>query len=344
MYTEDFIKDFTELGRILDSYLNDGIEIDCIDEAIRLSNENNPLFTRSMQISALKALTSSFLKETELRKWIDGYSGKISEKEFEVMVVMAGNIPMVGFHDLLTILATGRIAVVKLSRGDKFLIPMLCRILNSINIYWKDRVCFREIPDDSPKMVIATGGDETAALFRSEYPDIPTLIRGAKSSVALLRGDEDESFTEHLAKDMFLYYGMGCRSVSTLLIPENYDLKKLTENLSAFSHLAEGEYYNDAYRYQKAISSVSGDWFLDGGFFIFKKNCTLPPPLGVVGIVVYKDENEVVNFIATNINSLQCIVNIDYQNRRQPFGTTQFPALSDYADGVNSLEFILKNS
>ncbi len=344
MYTELFIKDFSELGRILDSYLIDGIEIVCIGEAIKLSYENNPLFTKSMQLSALNSIISSFLNETALRKWIAGYSDLISEKDFEVMIVMAGNIPVVGFHDLLTVLASGRKAVVKLSKGDRFLIPALCEVLNSINGYWKDRVCFREIPDESAKMLIATGGDETAAYFRSKYPDIPSLIRGARSSVALLRGDEDESFTEKLAKDMFLYYGMGCRSVSTLLKPESFDLKKLTDDLSAFSYMAEGEYYRDAYRYQKAISSVSGDWFIDGGFFIFRKNCTLPPPLGVVGIIEYKDEMEVENFIATNVQSLQCIVNINFQNRVQPFGTTQFPSLSDYADGVNSLEFILKNS
>jgi len=344
MYSEVFIKDLSELGRVLDSFLKGELEITHLDEAVKQSFESNPLFERSMQISALKAVSSLFLKESALRGWIKEYSYFVSEKEFEVMIIMAGNIPLVGFHDLLSVLASGRIAAIKLSAKDRFLIPAICRILYNINSYWEKRISFRDTPDESPKMVIATGGDETAAYFRSRYPGIPSLIRGAKCSVALLRGDEDDRFTEELAKDVFLYYGMGCRSVSTILIPEKYDLKKLTEKFAGYSYIAEGEYFHDAYRYQKALSSVSEEWFIDGGFFILKKNCTLPPPLGVVGIIEYKDEKEIENFIATNIKSLQCIVNFNYENHFIPFGSTQFPSLSDYADGVNTLEFILKNS
>jgi len=344
MYTEVFIKDFTQLGRIIGSYLNDGIKIDCIDEAVKLSCENNPLFTRYMQVSSLKAIVSSFLDEKALRGWTSEYSEIIFEKEFEVMIVMAGNIPMVGFHDLLTVLASGRIATVKLSGGDRYLIPAICDTLYGINSYWRERIKFREDLADSPKMVIATGGDETAAYFRSRYSTIPSVIRGAKYSVALLKGDENDELIEKLAIDIFLYFGMGCRSVSTLLVPENYDLKILIEKMSAFSYITNSDHYRDAYRYQKAISSVSGEWFLDGGFFIFKKNCSSPPPLGVVGIIEYSNEKEVEDYIATNTQSLQCTVNIKYGNLFQRFGTTQFPTLSDYADGVNTLEFILKNS
>ena len=344
MYTEVFIKDFSELGRVLDSYLNDRKQISCIEEALKHSFESNPFFTRSMQISALKAISTSFLEDRALRGWIDRYRVEISEQDIEILIVMAGNIPLVGFHDLLTVLASGRIAVVKLSSKDNFLIPALCEILYNINSYWKNRIRFRKDADNTPKLVIATGSDETAEFFKARYPGIPSVIRGAKSSVAVLKGDEDGILLDKLANDIFLYFGLGCRSVSTILTPESYDLKKLAGYLSRFYTLTQCEIYRDAYRYQKAISLVSGEWFLDGGFFIFKKNCTLPPPPGVVGIVEYNDENEVGNFIATNIKSLQCIVNFNYQNRFQPIGTTQLPALSDYADGVNTLEFILKNS
>ena len=344
MYTEVFIKDLSELGRKIASYSKGELKIDLLDKAIRHSYRDNTLFTKGMQLVALTSVASRFLDESALSVWLGEYSTEIYEKEFEVMIVMAGNIPAVGFHDLLTVLASGRIAVVKLSGSDKYLIPALCEILFEINDYWRGRIHFRERPDDFPAMLIATGGDESAAYFRGRYPGVPSLIRGAKCSVAVLKGDEDELMLDSLAQDLFLYFGLGCRNVSTLLIPYNYDIVALASHLSKFSNLVKSDYYHDAYRYQKAISTVSGEWFMDVGFFIFRQNSTLPPPMSVVGIVKYKDEKEIESFLVTNRSSLQCVVNFCFGGRYLACGSTQFPTLTDYADEVNSLEFILKNS
>jgi len=344
MYRQVFVKDFSRLGRNLQSFLNGESHHLLISPAIEDAYKKNPLFTKQMQILSLEAITRNFLSEDSLLEWTEPYAGLIEERDFNVSIVMAGNLPLVGFHDLLTVMASGRKAVIKMSSKDNTLLPAIVEVLFSQNNYWRSRIAFTESLPDMVEMIIATGGDRSSGYFKNLYASVPGIIRGSKSSIAVITGRESEDDLERLGKDIFHYFGMGCRSVSTLLLGVDYNLRKLTAALSGFEPLVRSEVYRAAYRYQKAVSAVSGEWFEDGGFFIYKRDTTTPPPLGVVGIYLYSDEKSIENYILNNSHTIQCVVNYNYNKSYVEFGQAQYPGLNDYADGINSLEFILKNS
>jgi len=350
MYRDVFIKEFSCLGREILSYVDNAIGCigsneELLSNAILNSFKNNDLFTPYMQRNALKTIALDFLAESQLSEWTYLYSDKIGESNSWVLVVMAGNLPLVGFHDLLAIMASGKKAIVKLSSKDKYLLPALMQILSKINVYWKGRVTFTETIEINPNILIATGGDQTAALFKSKFGNIPNLIRGAKMSVAILKGDESNQELELLGGDLFLYFGMGCRSVSTLLLPDGYDLGRLVPMFTLFSQItADSHTFNWAYRYQKALCLMKKEWFYDGGFFIFMKNAGFPPPISVIGIVYYSSLIEIDNFLNINEKLVQCVVNYKWNGSFIKPGQAQNPSIDNYADGVNSLEFLVKNN
>lgn len=350
MYRDVFINNFSILGCEILSCLDNSLGYidnshNLISKAVIDSFASNDLFTPAMQHVALRAIALSFLNEALLNRWTLPYSDKISQQDSLVLVVMAGNLPLVGFHDFLTVVASGRKAILKLSSKDNFLLPALVQILFRINRYWESRILFTQTIEISPTFLIATGGDQTAAFFKKKFGNISNLIRGAKRSVVVLNGNESDKEIEALGKDLFLYFGMGCRSVSTLVLPDRYDIDKLALKLACFSEITkESRSFASAYRYQKALSSMKKEWFCDGGFFIFKNDGDSPPPLSVVGIVHYCSLNELNDFLKTNENALQCIVNYEWNGELVRLGEAQNPSLDNYADGVNSLEFLLKNN
>jgi hypothetical protein len=344
MYRQVFIKDFSQLGRDIRSFLEEEMTNLPLSSAIEDAFRVNPLFTRQMQIIALDAIATKFLSEEALVVWTEPYADLIEERDFCVSIVMAGNLPLVGFHDLLTVLASGRRAMVKMSSKDGSLLPAITKALYSINHYWIDRITFTENLPAEVEMLIATGGDKTSQYFKNLYSKVPAIIRGSKSSIAVITGSESEEDLERLGKDIFLYFGMGCRSVSSLLIPVDYELGKITSAITHFKDYVNCDLYRAAYLYQKAISVVSEEWFEDGGFFIYKRDTTTPPPLGVVGIYLYSDKNSIESYIVKYNKSIQCVINYNYNNNFVEPGKSQYPELDDYADGINSLEFILKNS
>ncbi len=344
MYRQVFINDFSILGRDIVSFLNGQSSSLSLSSAIEDAFKKNPLFTNQMQLLALNAIASKFLSRSALVAWTEPYADLVEQKDFKVTIVMAGNLPLVGFHDLLTVMASGRRAMVKMSSKDNSLLPAIVKTLFSINHYWRDRIAFIDSLPADVEMIIATGGDKASSYFKTLYHNAPGIIRGSRTSIAVITGRESEEDLESLGKDIFLYFGMGCRSVSTLLLPEDYKLSYLTSAFSSLEHYLNSDLYRAAYRYQKAISAVSGEWFEDGRFFIYKRDTTTPPPLGVIKVYSYSDEKSIDEYVLTNIDTIQCVVNHSYNNHFIKLGQAQYPELSDYADGINSLEFILKNS
>ncbi len=343
MYREHFIKDFSQLGSKILNFLSGKQPLPNLEKAIENSAKFNLFFTHEMQRKALETLSLKCLNGAALTEWTDPWTESICESNKAVTIIMAGNIPMVGFHDLLTTLASGRKARVKLSSNDKYLIPALLGTLNRINKYWCGRVKFINEADESPDMIITTGGNESANYFRQRYKSVPSIIRGGKSSVAVIKGNENQEDFQNLASDMFLYFGMGCRNVSTLLIPVNYSLKKFVSELLSYSSILSNESYRDLYRYQKALAVAGGEWFYDAGYFLIKKGTQLPPPLAVINVLEYNADSVIDEFLISNRHILQCVVNHSIDGKIILFGESQAPSLTDYADGINSLEFILKN-
>jgi len=339
MYNNFFIDDFTLLGIQLTDALSDISKKSLFETVIENSLRDNPLFTKNMQCVAISAICNKFLRQDKLEKWLNPYRNIIKEQDRSVAIIMAGNIPLVGFHDLLAVLATGYKALVKLSSKDKHLLPALVSLLFGINSYWRQRIQFVEELPESPDIVIVTGSNETALYFESYYKDSRKLIRGSRSSLALLYGGESLLDLEALAKDVFLYYGMGCRSISTIMIPSSFDLQRLILSFKYMESEITAKDYLDAYKYQKALSSMTNEKFIDGGFYLLKENDTFIPPLGVVNIIRYECVSEARKFIESNLYRLQCVVNY---NHYVSFGETQYPEIDQYADGVNSLEFLMQ--
>ena len=339
MYNKVFTDDFSALGAQLTEILSDMSGESPLKSVIELSYRENPLFTPNMQIYSILSICREFLDRRVIEEWLSPYRYKIEEREKTALIVMAGNIPMVGFHDLLATLACGFKANVKLSSKDRYWIPLLYELLSDINSYWRERISFTETLPENADIVIASGSDMTSSFLKSKYSSSHTLIRGSRHSLALLKGNENPGELEALAKDLFLYYGLGCRSVSSLLVPAGYDFTVLLEACDSMKSEVVSEDYISSYKYQKAICTMSSNEFIDGGFFIMVKCGSTPPPPGVINILEYDSLEEAGSYIEEHLDKLQCVVN--YKDGIA-FGNTQNPAIDQYADGINTLDFLLQ--
>ncbi|MDD2419077.1 MAG: acyl-CoA reductase [Bacteroidales bacterium] len=343
MYLDVFIESFSLLAERLVYMIDDRESNKVLQRVVEKTFKCNNLFTPQMQYESLRAIAEQYLDKHALKEWTFKYKDFIIESEQEVLVVMAGNLPLVGFHDLLTVLASGKRAVVKMSSSDNVLLPFIAQILVDIDTYWQNRIKFVEKLPVDPAVVIATGSDSTAHFFENLYPKARKLVRGSKSSIAVLKGSESEMDISLLSRDMFLYFGMGCRSVSSLLVPEGTDIGSLAQRLGTGSKILSGsQSYSNSYRYQKALSLMNGECVVDGGLFLIKINSAFPPPMSVVSVVEYKGKEGIDDFLLKNQDKIQCVVNHEYKDGFISFGNSQLPALEEYADGVNSLAFLLK--
>jgi len=343
MYCEVFIKDFSRLGEIVRSQLLESSAGPLLDNAMRLSLDANPMFTFQMQREALTAISEQMLRESLLTDWIEPYKHIAVQKEEITGIIMAGNLPLVGFHDFLSCAAAGFKTEIKLSGRDRFLLPALFEILCGINHFWKERVVFTDTLSERISRLIATGSDQTVRSVGGAYRDIPRLLRGTRSSFAILDGGEESGQLAKLCDDMFLYFGMGCRSVSTLIVPRGFDFNPLLESARRYAHLGGNKDYSSAYRYNKAILVMEEKEFIDGGFFLLQKGAPFPPPLSVTGVVEYTTKDDTEAFIKMNENRIQAMVSsADGEGFISP-GEAQHPKLDQYADNINTLDFLLKN-
>jgi len=343
MYCEVFIKDFSRLGEIVSAQLSESSAGALLDNAMKLSLEANPMFTTEMQREALAAVSEQMLREPLLGKWIEPYKDLAVQREEITGIIMAGNLPLVGFHDFLSCIAAGFKTEIKLSRKDCFLLPALFEILCGINHYWRERVVFTDTLSERISRLIATGSDQTVRSIGGNYRDIPRLLRGTRSSFAILDGSEDREQLTKLCDDMFLYFGMGCRSVSTLIVPQGFDFYPLLKSAGKYAHLGGNNEYSSAFRYNKALLVMEEKEFIDGGFFLLQKGAPFPPPLSVIGVVEYTAKNEIEAFIKMNENRIQAMVSCADDEGFTAPGEAQHPKLDQYADNINTLDFLLKN-
>ena len=327
MYYEHFIKDLSNLGNEMDSLLSDSFQKSPLRRIAEQSFELNPLFTVEMQIQAIRAIRNMFLGEKNLEEWIGPLRESVTERENIAGIVMAGNIPLVGFHDMLSGLATGYKLEIKLSKKDKFLLPFLFSRLCEVDKYWTERVKFVEEISKNVDILIATGSDEAINAIGGRYGKIPKLLRGTRSGIAFLDGTESLHDLDLLVDDIFLYFGLGCRSVSTLLIPENYSLKLLIDATKRYSWLGKNPDFYASYRYNKALLKMRNENFIDADFFLLHEGNELPPPLS----------------FEKNSNHIQVKLCKGEKSGYICFGKGQFPSLTDYADNIDTVEFLLKN-
>ncbi len=304
-------------------------------EYLENSKHYNAWFTKENVELALKEW-ALLLNERDLNIWLQPYQLDKEAPLKTIGIVMAGNIPMVGFHDYLCVLISGNKLQAKLSSDDSKLIPMLHQILGTIDQSLKNNGEFRSHHLKDVDAIIATGSNNTSRYFEYYFGKYPHIIRKNRNGVAVLTGDESEADLFGLAEDFFRYYGLGCRNVSKIFVPKNYEFKPLFKALDTFKDLHNHFKYFNNYEYQKANYLVNKTMHRDNGFALFKEDTAYASPIGVIYFEEYEDRQLLSQRIERDKEHIQCIVGESYL----PFGSTQKPNLKDYADGIDTLNFI----
>jgi len=309
---------------------------------IESENIQNPWFTRESVLTALKGL-ALMLQADILSHWLLPYHlpPGPSKNARTVGLVMAGNIPLVGFHDLLCVLASGHRALAKVSSKDDRLIKKVGEILSDIDPDLGSRIGFTDETLSGMDAVIATGSNNSARYFEYYFRHIPHIIRKNRNGIAVLTGKESEDQLYGLGRDIFTYFGMGCRNVTKLYVPDAYDLKILLRVLDRFSHLSQHHKYGNNVDYYRTLYLMNQDPLLDNGVLLLKEDPAIASPVGVVFYERYSEIGQVEERLALLKEEIQCIVSIQgsLPGAIDP-GETQKPMPWDYADGIDTLEFL----
>ena len=322
------------------STLGEQIKIDSqafFGDAISNAQILNPWFSKSNIDTAISSI-SILLEKESLISWLSHYS--IKEKEIKtILLIMAGNIPFVGFHDLLCVLLSGNKAIIKMSTKDNVLMKTIIDRIVQINPKMKDFIIISdEIVKCEFDATIATGSDNSSKYFDYYFKSDNSIIRKNRRSVAILDGSETQKELELLADDIFLYFGLGCRSVSKVFLPINYDLDKLFNAFFKYKNIIKHLKYANNYDYNKTIFLMNKQNLLDNGFVLLKEDSSIQSPISMLFYQYYNNREDLDSYIKLNTSLFQCIVS----KRDVSFGKSQFPRLNDYADNIDTLNFLLK--
>lgn len=315
---------FATLGERLKSFGKDDTSLQLIQRAC----EENEWFNHDDVLLSVEAIRREFLAKDKLERWATAYPKATPRR---VAIIMAGNIPLVGFYDLLCVLMAGHTALVKPSSKDKVLMEYIIHELQDIN---PNIAILPYSEQEQIDMAIATGGDQAAQYFRSRYADIPTIIRGSRHSLAVLNGCESKAEIEALQRDIFSYNGLGCRSVSLVFVPRG-----------AAPAIIPPEHINPMiggnYRHTKALKTLLGEKFTDLGGYITVEAQHFSDNICQINIAPYDSLAEVEHWIKENDEKIQCIVSNSIRHPRcVAFGEAQYPTLWDVADGVDVMKFL----
>lgn len=286
---------------------------------------------------------SEALGSDRLQKWVAGYPSDHFEGDpgKTVAVIMAGNVPLVGFHDFISILLTGNRVLAKPSSDDNKLLPFLAQVLVAIDRRFAERIVFADGRIKGFDAVIATGSDNSARYFEHYFGKYPHIIRKNRSSVAVLNGEEDEQSLVKLGEDVFRYFGLGCRNVSKVYLPKGYDLNRLFKAFFGYSGVIDNKKYGNNYDYNRAVLMMEKEDFLENGFMIMKPSEALHAPVSVLYTEEYEDIDELAQDLKKLEDKLQCIVSETGKiDSAISFGTTQQPQLWDYADNIDTIGFL----
>ncbi|MBL7849060.1 MAG: acyl-CoA reductase [Cyclobacteriaceae bacterium] len=332
MTLTDRVSSFITLGEALRNMAEDEFKA----LAQKASAENGWFTERSVQM-ALQGV-QILLQGPQLKSWAASYPEIHSPKT--VGLAMAGNIPLVGFHDFLSVLVAGHRLRYKPSSKDTVLLDFIRKRLIEVEprfgglIETTDRL-------NAVDAVIATGSDNTSRYFEYYFRNIPHIIRKNRVSCAVIEGDEPTAEIEKLGTDIFSYYGLGCRNVSTVFVPRDYDLTFFLDAMKGFDHVLDNHKYENNYTYQKSLLMLNQEKFLDNGFLLLRANNRLISPVGVLHYVVYPDLAALKSEVSSYRDQLQVVVSANgWFEGSVPFGKAQFPGLNDYADGVDTMRFL----
>lgn len=307
-------------------------------ETIALAEHKNGWFIEDNVLFALRSW-GNLLTENQLTAWTSTH--ELDHKQPKsVALIMAGNIPLVGFHDLLAVLLSGHKALIKLSSNDNVLISLIIDYLISVEPLVENRVSFSDGRMKGFDAVIATGSNNTARYFEHYFGKVPNIIRKNRNSIAVLTGKESAEQLEALGEDIFRYYGLGCRSVSKLFIPEGYDFDAFFSSIYTYHPIIDRQKYANNYDYNKAVYLMSEFKILDNGFLILKEDENYASPIASLFYEKYDALENVRERLKNNSDLLQCVVGCGILEGETAFGETQNPSLTDYADGVDTMDFL----
>ena len=312
-------EEFAELNRIIETHVH-----------------HNGWFTENNIRRALFAWSEE-LTAARIGEWLARYAKNESASTKKVGIICAGNLPLVGLHDVLSVLLSGHTAVVKLSSDDNLLMPALFNLLIRLDESVAQHLVFAQGLMKDMEAVIATGSNNTSRYFEQYFGHLPHIIRKSRTSVAILNGRETEEELKALGGDVFAYFGLGCRNVSKIYMPEGFAIDRLFNALYDYNAIIHHHKYANNYDYNKAVWLLNSEPLLDNGFLLLKEDASLASPTGSLYYEYYTDEQELRKNLASRAEEIQCVVS----HADISFGGSQRPALWDYADGVDTMGFLL---
>ena len=313
------------------------------EEAKHEASLRNPWFTHEFIDIAAENIAKHFLDKQKLENWMSSYKIETMDPK-KIGLVMAGNIPLVGFHDFLCVFITGHKAIIKPSSKDETLIKHLIQKLTESsadrrtpleNEAINEQVAFAEMLKGCDAY-IATGSNNSARYFEYYFKKYPSIIRRNRTSVAVLDGNETEEELEKLADDVHLYFGMGCRNVTKIFVPKEYDFIPLLSAFKKYDRFKDHHKYKNNYDYYLALHILNGRFYMANESIILIESPSIFSPISQLNYEFYTDKKVVAENLRS-LNDLQCAVGHDYL----PFGQAQLPSLTDYADGIDTINFLI---
>jgi hypothetical protein len=342
------IESFVLLGRFLKEFLNEKdrrkhLLYSDLSDAILQAEVKNPWFTNDFIEQTFR--TWSFcLRKEELERWLEPYTPKMKNlsPNRNVAVIMAGNIPLVGFHDFISILISGNRFIGRLSSDDTELLPALSRILIHINTQWANRITFTKVRITGFDAVIATGSNNSANYFNYYFSKVPHIIRKNRNGIAIITGDENEQELSGLTDDIFLFFGLGCRSVSKLYLPQGYKFETLLNAFRHYNGFSQHHKWMNNHDYYHSVFLLNQIHTIDNQFVILTENQAIASPPAVLYYEYYSDMDDILDLLSMKRDEIQVIVckkEIPGYSCRP--GDAQKPRLSDYPDGIDTMQFLL---
>lgn len=330
MHYTQRLQALVQLGEFIES----NFQNEDFQQAIRLAYQKNKWFEPKWVEKSLRAIAQNYLAEEKLQDWAKAY-GLEDEQTLTVLLVLAGNIPLVGFHDLLCTFLSGHHAKIKYSSKDEVLIPFLIQQWTKLHPEVNSYFSKHQLPDKDWDAVIATGSNNTARYFEYYFGQKPHIFRKHRNTVAVLDGSESMESLQELGHDVFDYYGLGCRNVAKIYCPKDYDFKPLFEAWEVFKHYSDHDKYRNNYDYYKSIFLVNRENHLDNGFILLKEAPQMATPVGVLHYETYQNKADLTQKLKQEREKIQCVV-----GKEVDFGEAQWPQLADYADGVDTMKVL----
>ncbi|NRS88213.1 hypothetical protein HNQ02_001127 [Flavobacterium sp. 7E] len=341
---------FIELGHFLKQFntnetvknenvLKNDLFFDEFNKLIHLSQSHNGWYTPEQVYFSIQSWAEA-LTEENLNKWLSNYNFDVVVPK-NIALILAGNVPLVGFHDFLSVLITGHNVVVKTSSNDQHLLPFLAKYLIALAPEFANKITFVEGKLENFDAVIATGSNNTARYFEYYFKDKPSIIRKNRNSIAVLNGNESKEQLAALGEDIFRYFGLGCRNVSKLFVPKDYSFVAFFEAIFEYQDVIHYEKYANNYDYNKAVFLMSNFKLLDNGFLTLKEDNSHASPISSIFYERYENLTDLQAKLTTEADQIQCIVSDNLIEGSIAFGQTQQPQLWDYADNIDTISFLL---